>query len=294
MDLSLVPQGIVSGIMLGCIYALIAMGLTLVFGVMRVLNLAHGEFVMLGMYGAWSAVVATGMDPYLTWIATVPAAAFLGAVTYWFLIRPVLRLGGENGPIVLTVGLLLVLQNLSVFFFTGNVRAMSSEYQFMSFRMPANVIVPVPLFIGAAGSVAATILLFLFLRKTDAGLAFRAVASQPHSAALVGIDLQRVFVMAFALGSACAALAATFLAPAFPFSPSVGGQYTLIALLVVILGGLGNFIGALIGAFVIGISQSIGALYLPDGAASSLVLCLVIAVLLVRPQGLFSASTTRA
>jgi branched-chain amino acid transport system permease protein len=215
-------------------------------------------------------------------------------VVYWFLIRPVLRVGGENGPIVLTVGLLLVLQNLFVFFFTANVRSLSSAYQFMSFRLPAHVVVPVPLFIGAAGSVVATILLFLFLRKTDLGLAFRAVASQPHSAGLVGIDLQRIFMMAFALGSACAGFAATLLAPIFPFSPTVGGQYTLTALLVVILGGLGNFIGALVGAFIVGISQSIGALYLPDGVASSLVLALVIAVLLIRPQGLFSASTTRA
>lgn len=286
MDLSLIPQGIVSGILLGCIYALVATGLTMIFGVMRVLNLAHGEFVMLGMYVAYAVIVATGMDPYLSWIATVPALALLGAIVYWVLIRPVLRRGDENSPIVLTVGLLLILQNLTVFFMTGNVRALSSDYQFMSFKLGTNVFVSVPLFIGALGSVAATVLLFLFLRKTETGLALRAVASRPASAPLVGINVQRVFVIAFALSSACAGLAATLLVPAYPFSPTTGGQYTLTALLVVILGGLGNYMGALAGALIIGITQSVGLLYLSDGLASSVVLCMVIAVLLLRPQGL--------
>jgi branched-chain amino acid transport system permease protein len=287
VDLSLIPQGVVSGILLGCIYALVATGLTMIFGVMRVLNLAHGEFVMLGMYIAYAAVVATGMDPYLSWIATVPALAFLGAIVYWVLVRPVLRRGDENSPIVLTVGLLLILQNLTVFFMTGNVRGLSSDYQFMSFNLPANVFVSVPLLIGALGSITATALLFLFLRKTEMGLALRAVASHPTSAPLVGIDVQRVFVIAFALSSACAGLAATLLMPAYPFAPTTGGQYTLTALLVVILGGLGNYVGALAGALIIGVTQSVGALYLSDGVASSVVLCMVIAVLLVRPQGLF-------
>jgi branched-chain amino acid transport system permease protein len=289
VDWSLIPQGVVSGILLGCIYALVATGLTMIFGVMRVLNLAHGEFVMLGMYVAYGAVVATGMDPYLSLIVTVPALAVLGAVVYWVLVRPVLRRGDENSPIVLTVGLLLILQNLTVFFMTGNVQGLKSDYQFMSFKLASNVIVSVPLFIGALGAVAATVLLFLFLRKTEMGLALRAVASRPGSAPLVGINVQRVFVIAFALSSACAGLAATLLAPAYPFSPTTGGQYTLTALLVVILGGLGNYAGALAGALIVGITQSVGVLYLSDGVASSLVLGMVIAVLLLRPQGLFKS-----
>lgn len=293
MDLSLIPQGIVSGLLLGCVYALVATGLTMIFGVMKVLNLAHGEFVMLGMYGAYAVVLATGMDPYLSWIVTVPALAVLGAIIYWVLVRPVLRMGNENSPIVLTVGLLLVLQNLAVFFMTGNFRTLSSDYQFSSFKLASNVFVPVPLFIGAMGSVAATVLLFLFLRKTEMGLALRAVASRPASAPLVGINVQRVFVTSFALGSACAGLAAVLLAPVYPFSPTTGGQYTLTALLVVILGGLGNYAGALAGALIVGVTQSVGVLYLSDGVASSLVLCMVIAVLLLRPQGLFASTTTR-
>lgn len=290
----LIPQGVVSGLLIGCIYALVATGLTMIFGVMRVLNLAHGEFVMLGMYLAYGLVVASGMDPYMSWIVTVPALAALGGVVYWVLIRPVLRRGDENSPIVLTVGLLLILQNLVVFFMTGNVQGLRSEYQFMNVKLPLEVIVPIPLLIGALGSIAATVLLFLFLRKTEMGLALRAVASRPASAPLVGIDVQRVFVIAFAIGSACAGLAATLLAPAYPFSPTTGGQYTLTAVLVVILGGLGNFMGALVGALIVGVTQSVGALYLPDGVASALVLCMVIAVLLLRPQGLFVSSSTRA
>lgn len=294
MDWALIPQGVVSGVLLGCIYALVATGLTMIFGVMRVLNLAHGEFVMLGMYAAYGVVVASGMDPYLTWIVTVPALALLGAVVYWILIRPVLHRGDENSPIVLTVGLLLILQNLAVFFMTGNVRGLRSDYQFMSIKLTPDLVVSVPLLVGAVGSIAATVLLFLFLRRTEMGLALRAVASRPASAPLVGISVQRVFVIAFALGSACAGLAATLLAPAYPFSPTTGGQYTLTAVLVVILGGLGNYIGALAGALIVGITQSVGALYLSDGVASALVLCMVIAVLLLRPQGLFVSSSTRA
>ena len=251
MDWSLIPQGIVSGVLLGCIYALISTGLTMIFGVMRVLNLAHGEFVMLGMYAAYGLVVATGINPYLSWIVTVPALAALGVVVYWILIRPVLRRGDENSPIVLTVGLLLILQNLVVFFMTGNVVGLRTDYQFMSFRLAANIIVSFPLFVGAAASIAATLLFYLFLRNTETGLALRAVASRPAAAPLVGINVQRVFVIAFALGSACAGLAAALLVPAYPFSPITGGGYTLTAVLVVILGGLGNFIGALAGALIV-------------------------------------------
>jgi branched-chain amino acid transport system permease protein len=287
LDWSLIPQGIVSGVLLGCIYALVATGLTMIFGVMRVLNLAHGEFVMIGMYLAYAVVLWSGIDPYLSWIVTVPALALFGAAVYWVLIRPVLRRGDENSPIVLTVGLLLILQNLTVFFMTGNVVGLRSRYQFMSFRLTPEVIVSLPLFIGAAASVAATLLLFLFLRKTEMGLALRAVASRPASAPLVGINVQRVFVIAFAISSACAGLAASLLAPAYPFSPITGGQYTLTALLVVILGGLGNYVGALAGALLVGVTQSVGVLYLSDGVASSVVLCMVVAVLLLRPQGLF-------
>jgi branched-chain amino acid transport system permease protein len=243
---------------------------------------------MLGLYLAYAVVVSSGMDPYLSWIVTVPALALFGAVVYWVLIRPVLRRGDENSPIVLTVGLLLILQNLTVFFMTGNVVGLRTDYQFMSFRLTPNVIVSFPLFVGAAASVAATVLLFLFLRKTEMGLALRAVASRPASAPLVGINVQRVFVIAFAISSACAGLAASLLAPAYPFSPITGGQYTLTALLVVILGGLGNYVGALAGALLVGVTQSVGVLYLSDGVASSLVLGMVIAVLLLRPQGLFT------
>jgi branched-chain amino acid transport system permease protein len=294
MDSSLILQGIVSGVLTGCVYALVATGLTLIFGVMRVLNLAHGEFIMLGMYGAWALAGSTGMHPYLTWLVTMPASALLGALVYWFFVRPVLQTGNENSPIVLTVGLLLVLQNLAVYFMSGNFRTIASPLRFTSVKLLQNVFVPMPLLLAAAGSVLATGLLFAFVRMTDAGLALRAVASRPSSAPLAGINVQRVFVTAFAIGCACAGLAASLLAPAFPFSPATGGVYTLTALLVVILGGLGNFAGALAGALIVGVTQAVGALYLPDGIASSLVLCVVIAVLLFRPQGLFTASTTRA
>jgi branched-chain amino acid transport system permease protein len=294
VDFSLIPQGIVSGLLLGCIYALVATGLTMIFGVMRVLNLAHGEFVMLGMYLAYGIVVATGMDPYLSWVVTIPALGLLGAAVYAGLVGPVLRRGDENSPIVLTVGLLLVLQNLVVFFLTGNVRGLSSAYQFMSIKLAPIVIVSVPLLIGAIGSVVATVLLFLFLRRTEMGLALRAVAARPGSAPLVGINVQHVFIVAFSISSGCAGLAATLLVPAYPFSPITGGQYTLTALLVVILGGLGNYAGALVGALILGVTQSVAVLYLSDGVASSVVLCMVIAVLLLRPQGLFSTGAVRA
>src|SRR3989442_1296716 len=117
----------------------------MIFGVMRVLNLAHGEFVMLGMYAAYGLVVATGINPYLSWIVTEPALALFGVEVYWILIRPVLRRGDENSPIVLTVGLLLILQNLVVFFMTGNVVGLRTDYQFMTFRLAANIIVSFPL-----------------------------------------------------------------------------------------------------------------------------------------------------
>lgn len=285
MDVALLAQGLITGLLVGGLYGLIATGLTLVFGVMRVLNLAHGEFLMLGMYLAWGFVQTTRLDPYFSPLVTIPVLACFGAAMYWVAIRHVLR-APELSRVVLTVGLLLILQNAALLVFSGDVRSVRSELQFSSLPLGERVIVPLPLLIAFGASLIVTEGLYLFLKHTDLGLRLRAVASHPSAAQLVGIDLDRTFLLAFTLSSACVGLAASLLVVLQPFSPASGGRYILTALSIVILGGLGSFPGALLGGILFGVGEALGALYLPGSLGPVIALGIVVLVLLFRPRGL--------
>src|SRR5262245_37811236 len=204
-------QSVVSGVLTGSLYAMIAVGLTIVFGVMRIINLAHGEMVMLGMFGSYWSYTLLGIDPFLSVIICAPAMFAGGMLIHRFLLKDVIP-KGELNTLLYTAGLSLLLANLALFFFTGDYRTLNLPYALLPSR-PFGIAVPIPLAIAFAMAIAITLGLYLLLSRTDVGRAIRATAQNPHSAALMGVNVLRIDMITFGLGTALAAAAGVLLVP---------------------------------------------------------------------------------
>ncbi len=281
----LLAQAMVTGLFIGGVFALISVGLSLIWGVMRIVNFAHGEFLMIGMYVAYFLVARGGWDPYLTMLVTVPALFLIGAGIFQVSIRPILKNPPMN-QIMLTVGLSLILQNLALVFFKADVLTAQTPYSRLTWVI-GPVIIRVSQLIAFVGSGITAAVLYWFLRNTDTGRAIRAASQNREAATLMGIDVQRTFLLAFGIGSACLGVAASLMIPFYYTSPTVGLFFGLIAFVVVVLGGLGNFLGALVAGLIIGLTESVGAALLPGTLARVLTFGIFILVLLFRPQGIF-------
>jgi len=279
-------QSVISGLLIGGVYALIAVGLTLIFGVMKIINFAHGEFLMFGMYFAFFLSTLFGIDPYLSAIMALPVFLLFGWGIQAFLVRPVLG-APDMIQILLTVGISLVLQNLALFFFSADFQSLNLSYSGMTFEVgPARVSLSRLMACVVALSVAGG--LYLFLQKTDLGKALRACAEEREGALAVGIDVERMYKVAFGLGISCVAIAGILMTPFFYIAPTVGVPFTLTAFVVVVLGGLGNIPGALVGGLIVGLVESLGEILLPAASLKSLAtFSIFILILLLRPQGLF-------
>lgn len=281
----LLAQAVISGILLGGVFALIATGLSLIWGVMRIVNFAHGEFLMIAMYLAYLLTARAGWDPYLTLLVTAPALFVVGVVIFRLTIRPILSHPSMN-QIMLTVGISLILQNLALAIFKADVLTTRTAYTPKIIAVgPA--IVRVPHLIAFLGSALTAALLYWFLQKTDTGRAIRAASQRRDAAILMGIDVERIYLIAFGIGSACLGIAASLMVPFYPTSPTVGLFFGLIAYVVVVLGGLGNFPGALVAGLMIGLTENLGAALLPGSLARVLTFGIFVLVLLIRPQGIF-------
>lgn len=286
MDPIVFSQAVVSGLLLGGIFALVAVGLTLIFGVMKILNFAHGDFLMLGMYFAFFLSVMFGIDPYLAAFAALPLFFGLGWVVQAYLIRPVLN-APETIQILLTVGLSLFLQNLALFLFSPDFQSLRVSYGGETMSIMGVSISMVRL-VACMIAVAASIGLYLFLGRTDVGKALRACAEQRIGSMAVGIEIDRMYKIAFGLGIACVALAGVLMTPFFYIAPQVGLPFTLTAFVVVVLGGLGSLPGALIGGLAIGLIESISEILLPSPSMKQIgTFAVFLLILLLRPQGLF-------
>ncbi|RLC84768.1 MAG: branched-chain amino acid ABC transporter permease [Chloroflexi bacterium] len=285
LSFPLLAQAFVSGIMLGGVFALIAIGLTLIWGVMGIINFAHGEFLMVGMYIAYFLAARTGLDPYFTILVTVPALFLIGAGIFRVNIQPVLKDPVMN-QILLTVGLMLVLQNLALVLFTATPLSLDNPYNKMIFNV-GPVVIPLSNLLGFVGSLLGVAILWWFLRYTDMGRAIRAASQNREAATLVGIDVRRTYLVAFGIGSACVGLAASLMIPFYYVAPLVGAFLGLVAFIVVILGGMGNVLGALVGGLIIGLTETMGAAILPGSLSRVLTFAIFILVLLFRPQGIF-------
>ncbi|MBM3217650.1 MAG: branched-chain amino acid ABC transporter permease [Candidatus Rokubacteria bacterium] len=279
------PQLVVSTILLAGIYALIAVGLTLIFGVMRVVNFAHGEFLMLGMYVAFWAFALLHFDPYVTLIVSLPLFFALGWVSYRLIMRPVVH-ASHNVQVFTTVGLSIALQNIALVLWTADARFVRTSYYAVVVRV-ADAAFNVAQFVAFGVAVACTAALFAFMRWSYTGKVMRATAQDRQASALMGIDTDRVYALTWTIGIACVGVAGVLLAPVYPVYPTAGLQFVLIAYVAVVLGGLGDMAGALLASLIVAAVEVAGSYVIGTAWKEVLYLLLFIAILMVRPAGLF-------
>jgi branched-chain amino acid transport system permease protein len=278
-------QSLVSGVLTGSLYAMIGIGLTVVFGVMRIINLAHGEMVMLGMFAAYWGQVRWNVDPFLSVLLWVPVMFVVGVLVYRLLLRPIIP-GGELNTLLYTAGLSLFVANVALFLWTGDYRTISLPYAALPLQ-PFGLAVPIPLAIAFGVALLITGALYLFLARTNIGRAVRATSQNAEAAILMGIDVQRVAMLTFGLGTALAAAAGVLLGPSLYLYPTVGEILIVKCFVVVVLGGLGSVAGAIAGGILLGVVESLGAVYVSTALKDGIGFVLFLGVLLYRPSGLF-------
>src|SRR5713226_7712077 len=258
---------------------MIGVGLTVVFGVMRIINLAHGELVMRGMYGAFWAHALWKLDPFVSIVLWVPLMFVGGMLVYRFLLRAIIP-GGELNTLLYTAGLSLLIANLALFAWTGDYRTVKLTYAISPLR-PFGIAVPIPL------AILITLALYLFLARTDLGRAVRATSQNPEAAALMGIDVERISMVTFGLGSALAGASGVLLGPSLYLYPTVGEILIAKCFVIVVLGGLGSVVGAIAGGILLGLVESLGAVYVSVAYKDTIGFVIFLLVLLFRPSGLF-------
>jgi branched-chain amino acid transport system permease protein len=278
-------QSIVSGILTGSLYAMIGVGLTVIFGVMRIINMAHGDMVMLGMYGSFLALTYLKIDPFLSIIIWIPIAFLIGVFIYRFLLKNIVP-AGELNTLLYTAGLSLFIANLVLLTVTGDYRTIKLKYAIMPLR-PFGIAVPIPLAIAFGMAILITIALYWFLVRTDTGRAIRATSQEPEAAALMGVNVDRMAIITFALGTALACGAGVLLAPSLYLYPTVGEILVAKCFVIVVLGGLGSVPGAIAGGLLLGVAESLGAVYVSVAYKDAIGLVMFLLVLLFRPSGLF-------
>ena len=252
---------------------------------MRVVNFAHGEFLMLGMYAAFWAFTLLHADPYLTLIVAVPLFLAVGWGSYALIMRPIVHTS-HNVQVFTTVGLSIVLQNLALVLWTGDARFVRTGYYGEVISI-GGAVLNVAQAVAFVLAVAATAALFVFMRWSYTGKLMRATAQDRAAAALMGINTDRIYALTWAIGIACVGAAGVLLAPIYAVYPTAGLQFVLIAYIAVVLGGLGNMVGALIAALIVAAVEVIGSYTIGTGWKEVLYLLLFIAILIVRPAGLF-------
>jgi branched-chain amino acid transport system permease protein len=278
-------QSVVSGVLTGSLYAMIGVGLTIVFGVMRIINLAHGEMVMLGMFGAYWGQALWKLDPFVSLVVWAPLMFAAGMLVYRFLLRKIIP-GGELNTLLYTAGLSLLVANLALVAWTGDYRTIALPYGALPWR-PFGIAVPVALAIAFALALAITGALWLFLGRTDVGRAIRATSQNAEAAVLMGIDVERIAMVTFGLGTALAATAGVLLGPSLYLYPTVGEILIVKCFVIVVLGGLGSVPGAIAGGVLLGLVESLGAVYVSMALKDGIGFVIFLLVLLYRPSGIF-------
>ena len=286
-DFGIVFASVLNGVTTGAVYALIALGLTLIYGVLHIINFAHGAALMVALYAVYLLKTQFGIDPYLALPIVVPGMFVLG----YALQRGIINRAGhgkDENILLVTLGLAIVLENAALLVFKSDTRTIETAYTLTTVAIgPA--MIALPKLVAFGGALAASALLLLILTRTDLGRAIRAVAKEKHGAKLMGIDVDHVYAMCFGIGLACLGAAACFLLPTYYVNPQVGAGFVTVAFTIVVLGGMGSFVGALVGGLLIGVVESLGGLYLGESLGQIGIFAVFIAVLLFRPQGLFGA-----
>jgi branched-chain amino acid transport system permease protein len=278
---------VLNGLTTGAVYALIALGLTLIYGVLHIINFAHGAALMLALYAVYLLKTQLGIDPYLALPLVVAGMFVLG----YALQRGIVNRAGhgrDENILLVTLGLAIVMENAALLVFKSDTRTIETPYTLTTVAIgPA--MIALPKLVAFAGALATSALLLWIVGRTDLGRAIRAVAREKQGAKLMGIDVDHVYALCFGIGFACLGAAACFLLPAYYVNPQVGAGFVPIAFTIVVLGGMGSFAGALLGGLLIGVVESLGGLFLGESLGQIGIFAIFIAVLLFRPQGLFGA-----
>ncbi|HLH93292.1 MAG TPA: branched-chain amino acid ABC transporter permease [Xanthobacteraceae bacterium] len=282
--LATIAQAVVNGLLIGGIYALVSIGVSLIFGVVKIVNFAQGEFVMIGMYISYFLATYLGIDPVLSLVISMPALFVIGALLQHFLIRRVLGLG-DMPQIFLTFALSLLLLNLALLLFTADNRTVMTSYTDAALHF-GEIYVPVAKLIAFALAMTLSALLWVFLHTTDLGKAMRAAAQNRDVAMLMGINPDRVFAVAVGIALALAGAAGSLLVPFYPVYPTVGQVFVLLAFVAVVLGTLGNVTGALIASLMMGVAESLGIQFVGADSGLIVVFAMLLLTLAVRPSGL--------
>jgi branched-chain amino acid transport system permease protein len=287
LDATILASAAINGLLLGGIYTLVASGLTLIYGVLHIINFAHGSMLMLAMFGVFYLLTLLGIDPYLSLLIMVPAMFALGYVLYKGLIGR-LSSGKDENILLVTLGLSILIENLALMFFKGDSRTIQVSYSDRMVEL-GSTLVPLPKLISFVVAMVICIALGLFMQRTDIGRAIRAVAKERVGARLVGIDVERIYAISYGIGLATLGAAACLLMPIFYVSPTIGHVFVLVAFTVVVLGGMGSFLGAVIVGLIIGLTESFGGLFLGESLGQIGISLIFILILLFRPSGLFGA-----
>ena len=269
----------------GGVFSLMAVGLTLIFGVMRVVNFAHGDMMVWGMYLAWLMATRGGVDPYLGFVVCAAALFVLGFVVQRVLVQRIVDAPHEM-QILLMLGVALVLENLALLLFGPEPQRVRSALA-QSTVWLGPVFVDVARLIAFAVAVLLTLLLSLFLYRTDVGRSIRAAADNPYGALVIGTDVRRVYAVAFGVGAACVGAAGALVAPLLPFQPPMGLQLSVASFNIVIVGGMGSLLGAFVGGLIVAVAESLGAVFLKPSLKELVSFSLLVLILLFRPAGIF-------
>jgi branched-chain amino acid transport system permease protein len=278
---------LIASVLLAGLYATMAYGLGLIYGVLRIVNLNHGGMIMAGAYAGWWLHEEFGLDPYLALLPVALAAFLVGVLTYVVLVRRLPR-GAAGGvqSLLLLFGVWLVVRNAAYLMFTGNDQTVRTSYSTLALPF-AGALVSVNRLAVFAAALATLVILHLLLRKTYLGKAIRAVAQNPDSCTLVGISVERIYTLTFGLGTALAAVAGLLGATLFPFNPSFGAGELLKSFVVVVLGGLGSIAGTAIAALILALVEVFAILVIPAYLTAAVGFVLLVLVLVLRPGGLF-------
>jgi len=287
LDPSFIFAGFLNGVVAGGIYVLVAVGLTLIYGVLHIINFAHGSLLMLAMYAVFWLWRLIGIDPYAALPVVIAGSFAFGYVLYRLLIGRYSH-GRDENILLITLGLAIVIDNAALLFFGGDTQTVDVPYASVFVEIGA-AFLPLPKIISLAASLVLCAALGLYMARSDTGKAIRAVAKERQGARLVGIDVDNVFAISYGIGIACLGAAACLLIPTYYVTPSCGHAFVLVAFTIVVLGGMGSFAGAAVGGFIIGVTESLGGLFLGEQLGQIGISLIFILILLLKPTGLFGS-----
>ncbi len=284
-------EDMINGVLMGSIYGLTAMGLTIIFGVLKVINFAHGSMLMVGMYVTYWAITLTGVHPYVALLIVIPIMYFFGYYLQNIVIKPIF-IAEKNvrepiTVIIVTTGIWYILDNLTLLIFGPQYRALANNPLQNKMLEFGNILVSVPKLYGGIAAVLTAVAIHWFLRKTTMGRAIRATSMDREAASLMGIDQYKIYNVAFGIGAATTGIAAVTLTPFYNVFPTVGVLFDIKGFIIVVLGGLGSISGALVGGIIIGLIESMGPEFMTATWTEAIVYGLFLLVLFVKPSGLF-------